>query len=141
MGMLMGAGVWAGHAVFGGLVEDWIEKTGWAGKLLPHSSLRDFSSPWLINVSRTTVPAIVIPLALIMVNQHPQPVDDCPCFEDAIAFVSVVLGSLLSRWHAVHFGFDETFYKSVMLGSSGDTWRDMGLWWSVAAWKMVVGEI
>jgi dihydrosphingosine 1-phosphate phosphatase len=75
-----------------------------------------------------------------MVNQHPQPVDDCPCFEDAIAFVSVVLGSLLARWHAVRFGFDETFFKSAMPGSSGDTWRDVGLWWGVAAWKMVVGE-
>jgi Helicase associated domain (HA2) len=29
-----------------------------------------------------------------MVNQHRQPVDDCPCFEDAIAFVSVVMGKL-----------------------------------------------
>jgi hypothetical protein len=89
---------------------------------------------------RHAVPVVLIPLALVMVNQHPQPVDDCPCFEDAIAFVSVVLGSLLARWHAVHWGFDENFFTSTMPGSSAETWGDVGIWWGVAAWKMVVGK-
>ena len=33
----------------------------------------------------------------LLVNQHP-PVDDCPCFEDAIAFISVILGIITSFW-------------------------------------------
>jgi hypothetical protein len=37
-------------------------------------------------------------VCLLLVNQHPSPVDDCPCFEDAIAFVSVVLGIITSFW-------------------------------------------
>jgi len=75
-----------------------------------------------------------------MVNQHPQPVDDCPCFEDAIAFVSVLMGSLLARWHAVHYGFDERFFTSMMPGSAGQTWDDVSVWWWFAVSKMVVGK-
>jgi hypothetical protein len=85
------------------------------------------------------VPLVLVPLCLIMVNQHPQPVDDCPCFEDAIAFVSVVMGSLLARWHATHYGFDERFFRSVMPGSAGETWGDTGVWFVFAMVKMVVG--
>ena len=55
-----------------------------------------------------------------MVNQHPQPVDDYPCFEDAIAFVSIVMGSLLARWHAVHYGFDDQIFKGVIPEQMGD---------------------
>ncbi|KAK4687514.1 hypothetical protein P7C73_g2591, partial [Tremellales sp. Uapishka_1] len=29
-----------------------------------------------------------------------KPVDDCPCFEDAIAILSVILGSFLGHWHS-----------------------------------------
>jgi len=36
-----------------------------------------------------------------MVHFHPEPVDDCPCFEDAIAVLSVVLGSYLGHWYSI----------------------------------------
>jgi hypothetical protein len=94
----------------------------------------------MIVMTSTIVPLIVIPLCLVMVNQHPQPVDDCPCFEDAIAFVSVGMGSLLARWHAVHWGFDEAFFTSVMPGSLGDSWEEEAVWWAVGAAKMFFGE-
>lgn len=74
-----------------------------------------------------------------MVNQHPVPIDDCPCFEDAIAFVSVLMGSLLGRWHAVHYGFGASFFGSTMPGSAGSGWADRGMWWSAATVKMVFG--
>jgi hypothetical protein len=83
---------------------------------------------------------VVVPLCLIMVNQHPQPVDDCPCFEDAIAIVSVLMGSLLARWHAVHYGFDERFFTSMMPGSASQTWNDVSVWWWFTVSKMVVGK-
>ena len=74
-----------------------------------------------------------------MVNQHPVPIDDCPCFEDAIAFVSVLMGSLLGRWYVVHYGFDQSFFASSMPGSAGSEWADSGMWWSVASVKMMFG--
>lgn len=39
-----------------------------------------------------------------MVVVHPQPLDDCPCFEDAIAFLSVIMGLLTARWACVRHG-------------------------------------
>jgi hypothetical protein len=88
---------------------------------------------------------------LLAVNQHPQPVDDCPCFEDAIAFVSVVLGSLVAKWAMIYWGADPVGRSVIMPGSGwvyqlGEwvqverTWTDVGVWWSIAVLKMVVGK-
>lgn len=74
-----------------------------------------------------------------MVNQHPVPIDDCPCFEDAIAFVSVLMGSLLGRWHAVRYGFDQSFFATSMPGSDVLGWTDRGIWWGAASLKMFFG--
>lgn len=40
----------------------------------------------------------MIPLSLALVHYHPEPVDDCPCFEDAIIILSVFLGAGLGHW-------------------------------------------
>lgn len=56
-----------------------------------------------VKINSWSVPAAIIPAGLLMVSVHPQPVDDCPCFEDAIAFVSVAMGVALARW-CVRFG-------------------------------------
>lgn len=45
------------------------------------------------------VPYAVVPLTLAAVHYHPQPVDDCPCFEDAIAVLAVVLGTFMGHWY------------------------------------------
>ncbi|KDN52435.1 PAP2-domain-containing protein [Tilletiaria anomala UBC 951] len=51
-----------------------------------------------------SVPFLVIPIGLLMVSIHPQPLDDCPCFEDAIAFIAVAMGVSVSRWVAANLG-------------------------------------
>ncbi|WVQ75462.1 hypothetical protein IAR50_005087 [Cryptococcus sp. DSM 104548] len=45
-----------------------------------------------------TVPAVMIPFVLGLIHWHPEPMDDCPCFEDAIAVLSVILGCILVQW-------------------------------------------
>lgn len=35
-----------------------------------------------LQIEGWTVPAVVVPACLFMVYVHPQPLDDCPCFED-----------------------------------------------------------
>lgn len=86
------------------------------------------------------VPAETIPLCLFMVHWHPQPVDDCPCFEDAIAFMSVVLGEILSRWYMLHHGYDDSYFVLVQPGNPWGNWMDAMTWWSVGAMKMVLGK-
>lgn len=35
---------------------------------------------------------------LFLIRIHPEPADDCPCFEDSVAFLGVLLGELLAEW-------------------------------------------
>lgn len=86
-----------------------------------------------------TVPAIVVPLGLLCVHIHPEPVDDCPCFEDAIAFMSVVMGEFLTRWYMHQHGFDDRFFVRRMPGRPSGTLPEMWAWWTIAAAKLVLG--
>ncbi|KAE8216731.1 hypothetical protein CF327_g177 [Tilletia walkeri] len=56
-----------------------------------------------------TVPAVIIPVGLAMINFHPQPMDDCPCFEDAIAFIAVTMGVTVGRWFGVRYGLAQAY--------------------------------
>lgn len=83
---------------------------------------------------------MVIPLCLLCVHYHPEPVDDCPCFEDAIAFMSVVMGEFLTRWCMSRYGFDDRFFVRTMPGRPSGTLPELWAWWSVAAAKLVIGK-
>lgn len=61
------------------------------------SIIRNASEAW-VDSGHNSVPTITILLTLALVHFHPEPVDDCPCFEDAIAILSVVLGSYVGHW-------------------------------------------
>jgi hypothetical protein len=73
------------------------------------------------------------------VNQHPQPVDDCPCFEDAIAFISVLLGEVLGRWAFFQYGVTPEFFKTPQPGSAYSNLTDVATWWLFSIIKVVVG--
>ncbi|KAK1219246.1 Long-chain base-1-phosphate phosphatase [Marasmius sp. AFHP31] len=107
-----------------------------------------------VDTSGWQVPLVIIPLTLLLVNQHPQPVDDCPCFEDAIAFNSVFASALLTRWSRYFFRTDYYIEPRPMPGSGwvevfdvpGVRWiqvergfTDIMQWWWTASIKMVVG--
>jgi hypothetical protein len=98
------------------------------------------------------VPLILIPLTLLAVHKHPQPVDDCPCFEDAIAILSVLMGVFLSHWVVCFTGGGGVRWaKEIIMPGSGwlfetgrwvqveRTWNDVLVWWGVAAFKMSFG--
>ncbi|KAJ8586309.1 hypothetical protein M405DRAFT_771858 [Rhizopogon salebrosus TDB-379] len=116
-GVFLGVFVWGSYAVLKETIENWLQ-----------------SGQWI-------VPLTSIPVCLLLVHYHPQPVDDCPCFEDAIAFVSVILGIVLCRWHVVYSGVDERFLTSVMPGPQGTiwSWEDTTSWWALACAKVTVG--
>ncbi|KAH8116160.1 PAP2 superfamily-domain-containing protein [Phellopilus nigrolimitatus] len=133
VGVALGTGVWGAHALWWSPIEAWV--VGASG-----------DSAW---------PSWVGPLAIallcgLMVHWHPQPVDDCPCFEDAIAFVSVIAGMLLVRWAAVFVEFDDKRLASHMAGkalpflspplsSHASAWRLAGAWWGMALLKLTLG--
>lgn len=67
--------------------------------------------------------------------------DDCPCFEDVIAFVSVVIGITLSRWLGANWGYDveSGYYVSKTPGWEGKDLGDWILWCGFVSLKIVVG--
>ncbi|KIJ63094.1 hypothetical protein HYDPIDRAFT_29782 [Hydnomerulius pinastri MD-312] len=117
VGVALGAAIWAGYMIMSDTLERWLESGSWI------------------------VPYTMVPVCLLLVHYHPQPVDDCPCFEDAIAFVSVILGANLARWHSVYVGVDERFLSVVMPGGQGDiwTWEEKMQWCGLAGAKVGVG--
>lgn len=44
-------------------------------------------------------------VVLFLVRVHPEPADDCPCFDDSVAFTGVIIGIQLGAWHFMHSGF------------------------------------
>jgi hypothetical protein len=92
-GSVMGMGCWAICLLTARGMEDWVNTGSLAGESI------------CTNRADPIVPLIVIPLTLALVHYHPEPVDNCPCFEDAIAVLSVILGSTLGHWWTVSNGY------------------------------------
>jgi hypothetical protein len=85
-------------------------------------------------------PLIATAICLLLVNQHPSPVDDCPCFEDAIAFVSVFLGINVGFWCPKHVPTLNTdLFSSVTPGASFDSPAAITTWLLFALLKIVTG--
>ncbi|KAB8077940.1 hypothetical protein BDV29DRAFT_167378 [Aspergillus leporis] len=42
---------------------------------------------------------LVVLVILALVRLHPEPADDCPCFDDSVAFAGVILGLQVAYWH------------------------------------------
>jgi hypothetical protein len=76
-------------------------------------------------------------------------VDDCPCFEDAVAFGSVALGVLVGQWARIQLSISRA---SVIMPGSGwaylpdggwtqvpRSWEDVFVWWGFAVLKMTFG--
>lgn len=45
------------------------------------------------------IPIILVLIILVLVRIHPEPADDCPCFDDSVAFAGVMIGVELGNWH------------------------------------------
>jgi len=79
-------------------------------------------------------------LCLLLVNQHPYPVDDCPCFEDAIAFVSVILGIITSFWCSKRVpALNADLFTSVTPGAAFDSPVAIMTWVLFALLKLTTG--
>lgn len=57
-----------------------------------------FSHSFYITWSNTYWALAVIPIVLILIRIQPEPADDCPCFEDSVAFLGVLMGQYLGEW-------------------------------------------
>ncbi len=58
---------------------------------------------------------IVILIIAVLVRIHPEPADDCPCFDDSVAFAGVMVGAEIGNWHYAASGlaWDEPVLATV----------------------------
>ena len=42
---------------------------------------------------------IVVLIIFVLIRIHPEPADDCPCFDDSVAFAGVLIGIEYGNWH------------------------------------------
>ena len=75
----------------------------------------------------------MIPSTLFLVFVHPAPAEDCPCFEDAVAFLSVVLGILVGRnWYPVDF-------LETTVGATINSPLSKSAWAAAVLAKLIIG--
>ena len=79
---------------------------------------------------------IVILVVLVLVRLHPEPADDCPCFDDSVAFAGVIIGVESGNWHFARsdLAWNEPVFATVpfSLGTLG---------WSRTLARIVIGVL
>ncbi|KAH9961635.1 hypothetical protein BGW80DRAFT_1210922 [Lactifluus volemus] len=94
---------------------------------------------WVTN-NGWSAPITVTLICLLLVNQYPSPVDDCPCFEDAIAFVSVILGQMTSFWYSKRVpALNADLFTSISPGAAFESPAAITTWMLFATFKLTTG--
>ncbi|GKT87748.1 PAP2 superfamily protein [Colletotrichum tofieldiae] len=73
---------------------------------------------------RTCTAARAALVVIVLVRIHPEPADDCPCFDDSVAFAGVVIGLEIGTWmygrtSIDSFGGSAHSVQSIDLGALG----------------------
>lgn len=89
---------------------------------------------WVQSSSSYLVPAAIGAAIVILVRVHPEPVDDCPCFDDSIAFAGVMIGLEAGTWR---FGTLSP-YAAVYHGGDFDL---AALGWLTAVMRILAGVL
>ena len=72
----------------------------------------------------------------VLIRIHPEPADDCPCFDDSISFAGVVMGIQLGGWH---FAQSPNALSTPTAGTVPFNLDQMG--WPVAVARVVLGVV
>jgi dihydrosphingosine 1-phosphate phosphatase len=77
---------------------------------------------------------IMVLAILVLVRIHPEPADNCPCFDDSVAFAGVVIGVEYGSWH---FSNSEYAWSKPIPGTVPFDFESMG--WIVIVARIVLG--
>ena len=99
-GSILGAGLAAVQCIYGQQYDDWFHT----------SSLKELF--------------LVVLIVLVLVRIHPEPVDDCPCYEDSVAFAGVVIGIEIGSWHfsGTDFSLSQPYHATVPFDFAAMGW-------------------
>jgi dihydrosphingosine 1-phosphate phosphatase len=89
-----------------------------------------------LHSSSWRVPLIVALAILALVRVHPEPADDCPCFDDSVAFAGVMIGIEIGGWHYAGSGWawDDPVPATVPFDL-----KQMG--WTIAVLRVFIGVL
>ena len=79
---------------------------------------------------------IALLFIVVLVRIHPEPADDCPCFDDSVAFAGVFCGAELANWHypQTSFSWDNPVPATV-------PYRLEELGWTKTFARIIVGVV
>ena len=86
--------------------------------------------------SSAKAPLIVILTMLVLVRIHPEPADDCPCFDDSVAFAGVVCGIEAGNWHFAQTGLSWDYPAPATVPFQLEV-----LGWPIAIGRILLGVI
>ncbi|KAK3314516.1 PAP2 superfamily-domain-containing protein [Apodospora peruviana] len=87
---------------------------------------------WM-NASSVIAPLTVALVIIVLVRVHPEPADDCPCFDDSVAFAGVVIGVECGTWHLAR-----SQWSAIYMGPAA-SFDLSALGWPVAVARVVLG--
>ena len=70
-------------------------------------STADQFDDWIFNGSFNNILAVTL-VVLVLVRVHPEPADDCPCFDDSVAFSGVFIGIQIGAWQLARSQYSAT---------------------------------
>ncbi|KAK4179471.1 PAP2 superfamily-domain-containing protein [Triangularia setosa] len=90
---------------------------------------------WMYS-SNYAAPLIIALIILVLVRVHPEPADDCPCFDDSVAFAGVMIGLECGMWRFARYSPYATIYNgphaSFSLAAMG---------WSMSITRVIFGVL
>lgn len=79
---------------------------------------------------------LVVLAVLVLVRIHPEPADDCPCFDDSVSFAGVTIGIEYGVWH-----FARTSYAWTSPAKGTVPFDLVKMGWTVAVLRIVLGVL
>jgi dihydrosphingosine 1-phosphate phosphatase len=88
---------------------------------------------WIASAPANEVFLMVL-IVLVLIRIHPEPADDCPCFDDSVSFAAVFIGVTVGCWD-----LSRSTITSANLAPDAIPYRLESLGWFKTALRFIVG--
>lgn len=112
IGSILGAAISAFECIYGAQIDRYLHGSSWGAA------------------------ATVVLVIIVLIRVHPEPADDCPCFDDSVSFAGVMIGIELGGWH---YAAGNWAWNVPVAGTVPFDLEHLG--WSVAIARLVVGVL
>jgi len=86
---------------------------------------RDFYDSLILQNS-IIIPILTTSINYLLIYIHVTPVDDCPCFDDSVAFIGVIIGLEISHWIFIKTCYSFKFINGIDILDLGYSFKHLG---------------